>query len=588
VAQILEVVMKLVVACSLILSIAVPSHAASPQAAPIPPLTEQQKIVHALNRLGYGPRPGDVERVAAVGLDQYIRQQFHPESIPDDAVEKKLAAFSTLTMTSAQMAAAYREEKEEQRRIQQERAKAQAADEAMKQADGASPPPAKPASKPMRQEIMARSEQISVRAVAELQNEKIIRAIASERQFQEVLVDFWSNHFNIDIRKSTCRVLKPIDERDVIRAHVFGKFRELLEASAKSPAMLVYLDNAQNSAPRTVRPRKDSDPSKPETRGGLNENYAREIMELHTLGVDGGYTQQDVIEVARCFTGWTVDPREGAFVFTPRRHDDGNKTVLGHTIAANGGIKDGEQVLDILCRHPSTATFIATKLCRRLVSDDPPAPLVERVAKVFRETDGDLRQVYETIIFSPEFFSPTAYRAKIKSPFEFAVSAARATGTPIEPEAGRVPAQLRMMAETSATFERGGNRANRFPRKSLNFHIIRMGQPLFAYQAPTGYPEDSRKWVSTGALIDRLNFALAFTSHGILDADFQPNRILGDADIDQPNAVIDRLAKILLQGEISDTTRAVMTKQTGTDDAATVNAAKLTALILGSPEFQRR
>jgi uncharacterized protein (DUF1800 family) len=495
----------------------------------------------------------------------------------------------TLTMTAPEMVTAYIAEQEEKRHLRQKRAAAE--ETAMKQEEGKPDASDKPAQKPNRQDTMARKESIPVRAVAELQNDKIIRAIASERQLQEVLVDFWSNHFNIDIRKRMCTVLKPIDERDVIRTHVFGKFRDLLEASAKSPAMLVYLDNAQNSAPIPMRQRKNADDTAPAMRGGLNENYAREIMELHTLGVDGGYTQQDVIEVARCFTGWTVNPKEGSFIFTPRRHDNGEKTVLGHRIAPDGGIKDGEKVLDILSRHPSTATFIATKLCRRLVSDEPPPSLVARVAKTFRDTDGDLRKVYEAIIFSPEFFAPEAYRAKIKSPFEFAVSSVRATATPVEPNNGRIPPQLRMMAETAATFERDGKRAERLPRKSLNFHIIKMGQPLFAYQAPTGYPEDSRRWVSTGALIDRLNFALAFTNHGVLDADFRASHLLGDTDIDNPDAVINRLADQLLHGEISQTTKAALAKQAaGADDASasgTVNAAKIAALILGSPEFQR-
>jgi uncharacterized protein (DUF1800 family) len=278
-------------------------------------------------------------------------------------------------------------------------------------------------------------------------------------------------------------------------------------------------------------------------------------------------------------------------MFTPGRHDNGDKTVLGHRISADG-IKDGEQVIDILCRHPSTAKFIATKLCRRFVSDDPPPSLVERVAKTFRDTDGDLRKLYETIIFSPEFFSPAAYRAKIKSPFEFAVSAVRLTGTPVEPQAGLIDPKLRMAAETGATFERGGDRINRIPRKSLNLRIIEMGQILFGYQAPTGWPEDSRKWVSTGALIARLNFALAFTSHGVVDADFSAGRLLKGVDIDEPDAVMKRLTEALLQGEMSKGTRDALNEQltaTGNDAAQTgaVNPAKLTALILGSPEFQR-
>jgi uncharacterized protein (DUF1800 family) len=447
-------------------------------------------------------------------------------------------------------------------------------------------------------------------AVAELQDAKIVSAVESPRQLNEVLVDFWGNHFNIDVRKGPCRVLKVADDREVIRAHVFGKFRDLLEASAKSPAMLHYLDNFQNSAPRQMSPyemqRRQQLSGQPGAQpalaavaagtdnqsrmvGGINENYAREIMELHTLGVDGGYTQKDVQEVARCFTGWTVDPQTGEFRFTPRRHDNGPKTVLGHDIPANGGIQDGEMVLDILASHPSTAHFIATELCRRLVADDPPPALVDRIANVFLQTGGDLRQVYQAIIYSPEFFSRAAYRAKIKSPFEFAVSAVRATGGKIVSD-DFLPVDRRLAIESGATFGRNMDRIASAKRKSLNIEIIEMGEPLFAYQAPTGYTEDSRKWVNTGALIARMNFALALAEHKIVDVSVTPSDLIHGVDIDKPGSVFDLLNAAILQGEMTAPTRATLEKQiTGADggDASTVNAAELTALVLGSPEFQR-
>ncbi|HVM60964.1 MAG TPA: DUF1800 domain-containing protein [Verrucomicrobiae bacterium] len=575
-----------------------------------PPLTDREKIIHVLDRLGYGPRPGDVERIAKMGLDRYLDQQLHPERIDDSELESDLAKFDILKMDETGLFQTFRDDQEAQRQRQREQAAAAKAGQSETNTASVgvlSASNQKPAQPPPRREGPRRS----FLAVAELQNAKIISAVESPRQFYEVLVDFWGNHFNIDVRKGPCRVLKVADDRDVIRAHVFGRFRDLLEASAKSPAMLHYLDNFQNAAARVLSPNEirrrqqqlaqsgaavpaqpaqaAGTPSQPQTVGGINENYAREIMELHTLGVDGGYTQKDVQEVARCFTGWTVDPQSGEFRFTPRRHDNGEKTVLGHDIPANGGINDGEMVLDILASHPSTARFIATKLCRRFVADDPPPALVDRVANVFLQTGGDLRQVYQAIIYSPEFFSRQAFRAKIKSPFEFAVSAVRATGGKIVSD-DFLPVDKRLGIEAGATFGRGMDRIASARRKSLNIEIIEMGEPLFAYQAPTGYTEDSRKWVNTGALIARMNFALALAEHKIVDVSVTPSDLIHGADIDKPGLVLDQLNAAILQGEMSAPTRATLEKQlTGNDggNASTVNPAELTALVLGSPEFQR-
>ena len=544
------------------------------------PLTERQRIEHVLNRLGYGPRPGDVERVQQMGLKKHLQQQLYPERLDDSAVEKKLADFDVLQMSASELFESFHEE----RRAAEERKKIQAESEKQKQMhDDAT------AMEPMK---MSGSQRPAMRdddpsehkprlAVGQLQNAKIIRAVESNRQFYEVLVDFWSNHFNIDARKGPCRVLKVVDEREVILPNVFGKFRDLLGASAKSPAMLIYLDNAQNAAACAMPGNAVAGQV-----GGINENYAREIMELHTLGVDGGYTQKDVQEVARCFTGWGINRQTGEFQFHPRRHDNGPKTVLGHTIPADGGVKDGEMVLDILAQHPSTAKFIATKLCRRFVSDDPPLAIVARVATVFRQTNGDLRKVYEAIIFSPEFFSTAAYRAKIKSPFEFAVSAVRATGGTMTPEAGP-PMPRRFAMETAASFGRGLDRAANARRRSLNLEIIQLGQPLYAYQAPTGYPEDSRKWVSSGALIARMNFALALADGSVLDVAISPGSLLSGVDIDNSDHVLDRFNQVLLHGQMTAPTRSTLEKQLS-DQADTIDAAKLTALILASPEFQRR
>jgi uncharacterized protein (DUF1800 family) len=298
--------------------------------------------------------------------------------------------------------------------------------------------------------------------ITELTEAKLLRAVYSPRQLEEVLVDFWFNHFNVFARKAQTEVYIGAYEREAIRPHVLGRFRDLLGATARSPAMLVYLDNWQSGR-----------------NGAINENYARELLELHTLGVDGGYTQDDIVAVARAFTGWTVRrPQAGGFHFARAIHDRGEKTVLGHTIRAGGGVQDGERVLDIVSRHPSTARHIAFKLAQRFVSDTPPSALVERAARRFHDTDGDLREVVRVIITSPEFFAPEAHRAKVKTPFEFVVSALRATGA--EVSSGMAVARA----------------------------LIQMGMPLFLCQPPTGYDDTAEAWVSSGSLVNRINFAL--------------------------------------------------------------------------------
>jgi uncharacterized protein (DUF1800 family) len=566
-------------------------------------LTEQQKIVHVLNRLGYGPRPGDVERVRQIGVDAYIRQQLHPETIDDSAVEHALEPLDSLKMSSNQLLEDY------WNGVRQfiERQKAEGNAEDMKLRYGIDASNTKATTQPAGEKggataDMGRPATASLRCVGELQQAKLIRAVLSERQLEEVLVDFWGNHFNIDVKKGLCRPLKGADDRDVIRPHIFGKFRDLLEASAKSPAMIHYLDNQENSV---ARERSEYEKSMAsyfisqklgmEAKGilsdkeGPNENYGREIMELHTLGVDGGYTQKDVQEVARCFTGWAINYSNGSFQFQAHRHDDGEKTVLGHVIPAGGGMKDGEMVLDILASHPATAHFISKELCQRFVSDDPPADLVDRTAKVFLETQGDLRKVVESILTSPEFFSPQAYRSKIKSPFEFAVSAVRA-GDGQFVQQGNLADKIRAIHEGAGVIGYGGEKLSAAQHKSLNWSVYDMGQPLFSFAAPTGYPEVSSKWVSPGALIERLNFAMALTGQNVVDVRLQPEKLLQGVDADQPSAVLDRLSQQLLNGEMTPATRQVLEKnalpQEG--EGKTVNVAKLTALILGSPEFQRR
>jgi len=449
-------------------------------------------------------------------------------------------------------------------------------------------------------------------AVDQLQQAKLLRAADSNRQLQEVLVDFWSNHFNIDVKKNLDRVLKVADDREVIRPHILGSFRELLEASAKSPAMLVYLDNWQSTVPRTVKMGEvmvterihdqmmangngafaPEVPKVGDKKGGINENYGREIMELHTLGVDGGYTQKDVQEVARCFTGWSINRDTGEFQFHPRMHDNGEKVVLGHVIPANGGMQDGETVLDILAASPATAHHIALEMCERFVSDDPPPALVDRIAGVFTQTCGDLRAVTEAVLTSPEFLSPSDYNTKIKSPLEFAVSAVRATDSTLTtPQAGLMEKAISTM-EGSGTLGRqqAVDRINKRPRQSLNWHIYDLGEPLFGCAPPTGYSEVSRTWVSPGALIERLNFALALTEQKVSDVKFDAQSLFAGIDLDQSDAVLDHAVDTLLQGRVSDATRKVLQQTVVPQEGAdkTVNPNKLVALIIGSPEFQRK
>jgi uncharacterized protein (DUF1800 family) len=511
---------------------------------------DDKAIAHVVNRIGYGPRAGDVARVRVTGLQRYIDQQLHPERIADAGMSARLSGLTTVVMSSRQIADQFEKPQLELRRAQRQQAVA---------ATGNQDQPIQPTP-----EMRQRANQM----VFELSEQKLLRAIYSERQLQEVLADFWFNHFNVDARKGRDRFMLTDYEREAIRPHVLDRFRNLLEATAKSPAMLFYLDNWMSADPNGphIDPRNGARPPGPGPwRGrpffppmpavqnqqaqarraprGLNENYGRELMELHTLGVDGGYTQKDVTEVARAFTGWTIEnPREGAhYRFEPRIHDPGEKIVLGHRIKAGGGESDGEQVLDILARHPSTARFIATKLVRRFVSDAPPVSLVDRAAARFRDTDGDLREVMRTILTSTEFLSPDAYRTKVKTPFEFLVSAMRATGADVQDATPLVRA------------------------------MQQLGMPMYSCQPPTGYKDTADAWVNTGALVNRMNVALALAS----------NRMRG-ITVDSPQSPVDgpQSAATILSGDVSEATLATISKAT--------TAPQMTALTLGAPEFQRR
>jgi uncharacterized protein (DUF1800 family) len=539
---------------AVLIGVAAASTGAQRRADGVPPSPDDKAIVHALNRIGFGPAPGQVAHVRQIGLAKYIDEQLNPSRIKDDAMAARLAGFETLAMSTRQLAREYYIPAQVQRR-QARRAAAAAANPEM-QPDMQTSPEA-----PRRPDQNA--AQGERRMLMELTQQKILRSAYSERQLEEVMVDFWFNHFNVFAGKGLTRLYVTEYERNTIRPHVFGRFRDLLGAVAESPAMLFYLDNWQSAAPaeaetsmnlrgrraqqrrpQTARP-QTADPriaqSQPQTRRrGINENYARELMELHTLGVEGGYTQKDVQEIARAFTGWTIDmPRQGGgFLFEPRIHDNGEKTVLGVTIQRGGGKKDGEQVLDLLAKHPSTARFIATKLTRRFVADEPPKALVDRAAAKFTETGGDIREVVRTIITSPEFFAAPTYRAKVKSPLEFVASAVRASG-----------AEMR----------------NGMP---LVQAMRQLGMPLYMCQPPTGYSDKAEAWVNTGALLNRMNFAVTLSS----------NQLRGSSE--GPRMTQERIASEMLAGDVSQNTVQTVAK-------ATSEPQKI-ALLLGSPDFQKR
>jgi uncharacterized protein (DUF1800 family) len=559
-------------------------------------LTEEQRIIHVLNRLGFGARPGDVERVKVMGVENYINQQLNPEKIADSVAENKVRDLSVLNMTTAELYEKYPQPGQLLRQLQargmlpedladarENRVKGGAnstAAGAPKQNDAMAAPQMSPPANPLENEKYRKvieeyyrenGLQRPQRIIAELQASRILRAVYSERQLQEVMVDFWTNHFNIFSGKGADRWLLPAYDRDTIRPNAMSKFSTLLQATAQSPAMLFYLDNFQSVSPNANRgggPLQQLRPQQPQRqRRGINENYARELMELHTLGVDGGYTQKDVQEVARCFTGWTIfQPRGGAaavnammgeagrrnagtFFFNARVHDDGEKTVLGHKIPAGGGIKDGLTVLDILVHHPSTAKFIATKLVRHFVSDTPPQNLVDRVAAVFKKSDGDIRETLKTIFISKEFNSTDSYRAKIKRPFELVISAVRALG-----------------ADTN-----GGPGTHQW--------IARMGEPLYGFQTPNGYSDAADAWVNTGGLLERMNFGLALANNRVQGTRVSLAKVNGEQA-----KVMDEYLKTLLAGDISAATRETLLKQLEPSDPAT----KVVGLILGTPEFQRQ
>ena len=641
-------------------------------------MDEQKRAVHVLNRLTFGPRPGDVERVTAMGVDKWIDLQFHPDKIDDSALAARLAPLRTLRMDTReivenfpppQMIKAIADGKELlpsdptkraiyqaqlERYYQKQERKQDAASTGASSASASgnfSQTPAMMADSgkggmtnsdqeasrrenrlyadlqldqllglPPDQRVkavlkMSPADQLAMapslrgkkaddflagmspaqketimalnnpqQVVAdELTDGKLLSDIYSEHQLLEVMTDFWFNHFNVFIGKGADRYLLTSYERDVIRPHALGKFEDLLMATAQSPAMLFYLDNWLSVGPDSdfslgipKRPANGNwrryPPARPPrpkaNRTGLNENYGRELMELHTLGVNGGYTQKDVTEVARVFTGWTLkQPREGGgFFFDERKHEPGNKMVLGHRIKP-AGEKEGREVLHMLASNPATAKFICAKLATRFVSDNPPPALVDHMAQTFLKKDGDIREVLKTMLQSPEFWAPDTYRAKVKTPLEFVVSAARASGADVA-DATPLARQLQIM-----------------------------GMQLYGAQPPTGYSTKAEAWVNSSALLDRMNFALALATGKLKGIQVESNlgeTANGSSDPQQTLAVLENT---LLGGDVSKQTHDTIASrlddpkiaQRKLDDAARPpDVSMIEGLLLGSPEFQRR
>jgi uncharacterized protein (DUF1800 family) len=631
---------------------------------------EHQRALHALNRLAFGPRPGDVDRVAAMSVDKWIDEQLHPDRIDDHALDARLTPFRTLHMDTRQIVEnfpppqvikaiaegkqslpsdpakraiyeaqleryqAKKEQKqdgtngdaaapgasgkatqmsdEEQNRRREDRLYADLKaedlldlppDQRMKAMLKMSPDDQRAVEaslkgdkrdefmegmKPQQRETLMAINNPQQVVTSELVQSKLLRAIYSERQLDEVMTDFWFNHFNVFIGKGADRYLLTSYERDVIRPHALGKFEDLLVATAQSPAMLFYLDNWLSVGPNSDFangiPKRNANynwrrpPRAPRPvpakqakgrRNGLNENYGRELMELHTLGVNGGYTQKDVTEVARVLTGWTLkQPKQGGgFVFEERMHDPGDKYVLGHRIKSNGE-KEGREVLHILAHHPSTAKFISTKLAMRFVSDTPPPALVDRMTQTFLKKNGDISEVLKTMFRSPEFWTPEVYRAKVKTPLEFVISAVRASGAEV----------------TDST--------------PLARQLHNMGMPLYGMQPPTGYSMKADTWVNSSALLGRMNFALALTGGKLKGVQVDTGQMLAtNSSPSDPQGTLLTLENSLLAGNVSRQTHDTIAAQVSDpnisqhlpdDRSHSANTSAIAGLLLGSPEFQRR
>ena len=563
-------------------------------------LSKEQAAAYLLERFAFGARPGEVEKVAKMGPEKWLAQQLKG-NLPDAELDKRLEAFPALKMTQEEMAATY-VQNGRIRRILQRQGVIDAA---------------KMERKEMNQKISAYRKEHGLRGYGllsnqELKGQKLMRAVYSENQLAEVMTDFWFNHFNVTTRDGGARSRTLSYERDAIRPNVLGEFRVILGATAKHPAMLYYLDNAQSRmAPPEQRQQAKPEPKKEMASGemgmdggmdgdmggemakapakapakaqtppqrrrkyGLNENYARELMELHTLGVDGGYTQQDVTEVARVLTGWAAAPYgngrkniekamargnknnilQGDFVFRKSWHDDKAKVVLGEKFPAGGGLEEGERVLDMLTSHPSTARFISTKLARRFVNDAPSDDLIDEMAETFTKTNGDIAAVMATLAQSRVFWAEAKKRSKMKSPFELAVSSLRALEADVKN-----------------------------PQPMMRW-FDRMGEPLYGYVPPTGFPDYAESWANSGTLIARMNFGIHLATgriNGITLKQLPENS--GSLTTEQALAMY---SKLLLPAQ--DTSAiASEVKETVPADAERKDV-QVISMLLGSPEFQYR
>ena len=576
-------------------------------------LSKDEQIVHALDRLTFGPRPGDIENVRALGLKKWIDLQLHPESLAENPdLSQKLKPLASLEMSPLQVVQHYpppqliraialgREKMPEdpllrasvmhlvaryKAKIDDKNADPNAEMEPVKALEDvldtaqiktlrggtleekrallasfqgdqldeliiALPPNLRrqlfnAASTEVRRKLLLMQAPQSVVSY-DLVVSKLQRAIYGNRQLAEELNDFWFNHFNVNYEKGADRFEIPTYEREAIRPNVLGHFRDLLEATAKSPAMLFYLDNFQS-----VRADIDANAKGKKSKRGLNENYARELMELHTLGVNGGYTQHDIIEVARCFTGWGIlEPRKGgSFFYNDKVHDKGQKIVLGHIIPAGGGQSDGERVLDILAVQPATARFISRKLAQRFVADNPPQTMVDKMAKTFAEKHGDIREVMKTMLNQKEFWSQGAYQAKVKTPFEMVASSVRALN---------------------------GDVTDAF---ALSNQVSNLGEPLYRKLEPTGYSNLNADWVNSGALLGRMNFALALAQNKVAGVKVDPAQFSSDPA---------QIARALLFRDLSASTQTAIANALAAQKDQAPSPAMVAGLVIGSPEFQRR
>ena len=488
-------------------------------------LTTEQAAAHLLSRFTYGAQPGQVKEITKMGIDKWLKNQLEGD-LKDDELNLLLAKYDAINFTNTQVDETFPRPPSIRRF---------AIDQGYINKDSVSTGNRKHEREGLEAYMKSKGYRPQQELFRQFFSQKILRAAYSNNQFREIMTDFWFNHFNVALNKPQCAAYVPAYERDVIRPNVFGNFEKLLLKTAKSPAMLLYLDNFTSSgtnmpmSDRTMEKMVNQTPEQKrkanerlarakkaaqnKKQGGLNENYAREVMELHTLGVDGGYTQSDVTQAAKILTGWSIGPLgqigygaaakkmlerigeqkmteqgyviEGDFMFAINRHDNSEKTVLGRKFPAGGGYEEGVELLKMLAEHPSTAKFISKKVATRFVNDVPPASLVDKMAKSFTASKGDIKSVIITMVNAPEFWTEEALREKTKSPFELAISAVRS-----------------LNAQIDRPYE-------------LYSWINKMGQQMYYYQAPTGFPDNGQYWINTGSLLNRMNFGLALASQRI-------------------------------------------------------------------------